>query len=113
MGGAVCEALSEDKLSNVWCLNIQSNPIGDEGMRSLCGLIRTNHRMLTQIKIQNNRKDISTAVCQQICEALQQNEWIKVFEFAFRHHQHRDQCRKALWRNNEASRKRARAQRKK
>ncbi len=102
----ICIALSECECSNVWCLNLQSNPIGDSGMQSLCALIRRNDRSLTHIKLQNNRKDISTAVCEQLCDALQQNEFIKVFEFAFRHHQYRDKCKKVLWRNNEKDRKR-------
>ena len=100
----ICDALMNEEC-NIWCLNIQSNPIGDVGMLSLCKLIEANNKCLTHIKLQNNKKDISTQVCEKMCEALANNNFIKVFEFAFRHFQFKDKCKKVLWRNNEAARK--------
>lgn len=85
-------------------LSLQSNPITDRGMMALCRLIRLNHGTLTQIKLQNNRRDISTLICQQVCEALDGNDYIVRFEFAFRHYQWRDHRDKSMKRNAERGR---------
>jgi len=85
-------------------LSLQSNPITDRGMMALCRLIRLNHDTLTQIKLQNNRRDISTLICQQICEALDANHYVIRFEFAFRHYQWRDYRDKVIKRNAEKGR---------
>merc|ERR1712110_1059490 len=89
----ICQAMMHGEC-NIWCLNIQSNPIGDDGMLSLCRLIESNNKSLTHIKLQNNKKDISTEVCQKMCEALAMNNYIKVFEFVFRHFQYKDMAKK-------------------
>lgn len=73
-------------------------------MIALCKLIRINDPTLTMIKLQNNRRDISTNVCQQICEALEQNDWIIKFEFEFRHYAERDRRDKVIKRNAEKAR---------
>merc|ERR1712154_723785 len=101
----ICDGLIDNDLSQIWCLNMQSNPIGDGGMLSLCKLIQKNGKYLTHIKLQNNRKDISTPVCEEMCNALQVNQYIKVFEFEFRHYQYKDKCKKILRRNNETARR--------
>ena len=41
-------------------------------MIELCKLIRMNNKALTTIKLQNNRRDISTLICQQMCESLEE-----------------------------------------
>eukprot|EP01083_Nonionella_stella_P159332 519661_1 len=90
--------------AKITILSLQSNPIADRGMLSLSKLIRMNHGALNTVKLQNNRRDISTLVCQQICEALQQNEYIIKFEFQFRHYQWRDFRDKVVKRNAEKAR---------
>ena len=104
----LCKYLGEyymkNKNSRITILSLQSNPIIDRGMIALCSLIRMNQSMLTTIKLQNNRKDISTLICQQICEALEQNEYIIKFEFEFRHYQWRDYRDKVVKRNAEKAR---------
>merc|ERR1712087_155100 len=106
---AICEALSESTSAPVWCLNAQSNPIGDAGMEALCELLSKNYKHLTHVKLQNHRKDISTSVVEKMAAALQGNDFVTTFEFEFRHHQEKDRCKKVLWRNSEAARKRKRA----
>eukprot|EP01084_Bolivina_argentea_P042588 78532_1 len=92
------------KQPRISILSMQSNPISDRGMVSLIELVEMNHGVLSTIKLQNNRKDISTAVCQQMCESLEQNEFIIKFEFLFRHYQWRDFRDRVVKRNAEKAR---------
>ena len=92
------------KDARITILSLQSNPIIDKGMIELCKLIKMNNKCLTTIKLQNNRRDISTLICQQICESLQENEYIIKFEFQFRHYQWRDYRDKVVKRNAEKAR---------
>merc|ERR1712218_354425 len=104
-----CEYLGEyyvhNKSASISILSSQSNPIDDRAMINLCKLIRINNNTLKTIKLQNNRRDISTLICQQICESLEENEYITKFEFEFRHYQWRDYRDKMIKRNFEKSRK--------
>eukprot|EP01083_Nonionella_stella_P026682 73527_1 len=86
---------------NICILSLQSNPISDRGMMSLCGLIRRNYDVLHTIKLQNNRDDISTTVCEEMCKSLEQNEYIVKFEFEFRHYEWRDYRDRVIKRNTE------------
>ena len=102
--GELMKYYIKKKEANICIMSMQSNPIQDRGMIALCKLIRINDPTLTMIKLQNNRRDISTNVCQQICEALEQNDWIIKFEFEFRHYAERDRRDKVIKRNAEKAR---------
>eukprot|EP01083_Nonionella_stella_P094704 265791_1 len=82
-------------------LSLQSNVIGDNGMLCLCELMKANNEYLKVIKLQNNRKDISTSVCQEICTALEINDFVVKFEFEFRHYGEKDRSYRALKKNIE------------
>ena len=84
-------------------LSLQSNTITDRGVMALCRLIRLNDECLTQIKLQNNRRDISTLICQELCSAMDSNHFIVRFEFAFRHYQWRDYRDRVMKRNAKAA----------
>merc|ERR1712228_867523 len=48
------------RMNELW---LESNRIGDSGMKALCQLIECNLECLKIIKLYNNKKDVSTAVC--------------------------------------------------
>jgi len=89
-------------LSELW---LENNKIGDEGMSALCELIELNLENLSVIKLYDNKKDVSTPVCNRLIEALEKNEKIIKFVFSFRLQQQRDKLDKLLRRNRELRRK--------
>ncbi|ETO27665.1 hypothetical protein RFI_09467 [Reticulomyxa filosa] len=91
------ENKTDINISELW---MPSNPIGDAGILQLCELVK-HFEKLKVVKLQNNRKDISTKVCATLCDALEANHNIVKFEFRFRHFQERDRLDKVLWRNQE------------
>merc|ERR1712176_656435 len=55
-------------MTELW---MESNRIGDDGMKSLCELIECNLDSLRVIKLYNNKKDVSTLVCNQVIDSME------------------------------------------
>merc|ERR1712130_616760 len=84
---------------------LESNPIGDDGMKELAQFITDDHRV-TVIKLYNNKKTISTAVLNELLEALSVNMTILKFVFdGFRFQHQKDKHEKYMRRNQEIVRK--------
>ncbi|ETO10337.1 hypothetical protein RFI_27041, partial [Reticulomyxa filosa] len=96
----ICNELSSWRAqdSNICELWLDSNVIGDAGIQHLSRFIATNSQ-ITAIKLQCNKCNIHTNVCEELLKALEMNHCILKFEFEFRHIQHRDKLQKILWRN--------------
>merc|ERR1712228_371965 len=89
------------RMNELWL----ENRIGDAGMKALCQLIECNLECLKIIKLYNNKKDVSTAVCNQMIDSLDKNEFIIKFTFQFRLQHQKDKLAKILRRNQELRRK--------
>eukprot|EP01083_Nonionella_stella_P147099 463622_1 len=89
-------------LNELW---LESNKIGDDGMMSLCRLIECNVECLTVIKLYNNKKDVSTNVCNRMLGAMAKNDKIIKFTFEWRLQQQKDKLQKLLRKNQELKRK--------
>ena len=90
------------RMNELW---LESNRIGDDGMKALCKLIECNLESLRVIKLYNNKTDVSTAVCNQMIESLDKNDKITKFTFEFRLRHQKDKLEKILRRNQELWRK--------
>eukprot|EP01083_Nonionella_stella_P310368 1102414_1 len=88
-------------LNELW---LESNKIGDDGMMSLCRLIECNVECLTVIKLYNNKKDVSTNVCNRMLGAMAKNDKIIKFTFEWRLQQQKDKLQKLLRKNQELKR---------
>ena len=100
----LCENKHDIYMTELW---LESNKIGDDGMNGLCKLIELNLDCLIVIKLYNNKKDVSTSVCNKMIDSLEKNDKIIKFTFEFRLQQQKDKLAKILKRNQE-SRRRAR-----
>ena len=94
-------------LEELW---FDSNPIGNNGIRSLCKLIISSNNNINisnikVIKLQCNKIDIHTKVCNELILSLQTNYNILKFSFDFRHIHDKDRLQKILWRNHKNSKK--------
>ena len=89
-------------ITELW---LESNRIGNDGMNELCNLIELNLDCLQVIKLYNNKKDVSTTMCNLLIEALDKNEKIIKFTFEFRLQHQKDKLAKILKRNQEIRRK--------
>ena len=97
---------------NVKALWFESNPIGDGGMKQLAQFMETDDR-IEVIKLWNNKKTISTAVCNELLDALQSNRAVTKFVFdGFRFQHQRDRLDRYLRRNQEIARRQRNAERK-
>ena len=90
------------RMNELW---LESNRIGDDGMKALCELIECNLECLRVIKLYNNKRDVSTAVCNQMIDSLDKNDKITKFTFEFRLRHQKDKLEKILRRNQELWRK--------
>jgi len=99
----------DHQVKELW---MESNPIGDEGMKQLAQFMESDDRIET-VKLYNNKKTISTKVLNQLLDALSNNETITKFVFdGFRFQHQRDRKEKYLRRNQEIARRRRVQQRK-
>merc|ERR1712060_122156 len=98
----IVENQEKARFNELW---LESNRIGDDGMKALCQLIECNLECLSIIKLYNNKTSISTAVCNQMLESLEKNDKIIKFTFEFRFQQQKDKLAKILRRNQELRRK--------
>ena len=98
----LCENKDDINMTDLW---LESNRIGNDGMNGLCKLIELNLDCLIVIKLYNNKKDVSTAVCNQMLESLEKNDKIIKFTFEFRLQQQKDKLAKILKRNQEIRRR--------
>merc|ERR1719361_1862631 len=89
----IVENKEKVRMNELW---LESNRIGDEGMKSLCELIECNLECLRIIKLYNNKKDVSTVVCNQMIDSLDKNEFIIKFTFQFRLQHQKDKLAKIL-----------------
>ena len=104
--GKILEKLAvhreEHNVKELW---LESNPIGDEGMKSMARFIENDDRIET-VKLFNNKKTISTKVLNEVLSALANNTTITKFVFdGFRFQDQRDRKDRYLRRNQEMNRK--------
>merc|ERR1712032_139974 len=89
-------------MTELW---LESNRIGDDGMKSLCQLIECNLDSLRVIKLYNNKKDVSTPILNKMIDSMDKNDKIIKFTFEWRLQQQKDKIEKILKRNQELKRK--------
>merc|ERR1712113_757114 len=77
----ILDKLSQNKdTHNIKELWLESNPIGDEGMKYLAEFL-ANDNKIEIIKLYNNKKTISTQMLNELLDGLKQNETIVKFVF--------------------------------
>eukprot|EP00484_Ammonia_sp_Unknown_P025857 CAMPEP_0197038566 /NCGR_PEP_ID=MMETSP1384-20130603/15480_1 /TAXON_ID=29189 /ORGANISM="Ammonia sp." /LENGTH=715 /DNA_ID=CAMNT_0042469017 /DNA_START=49 /DNA_END=2196 /DNA_ORIENTATION=- len=91
---------------------LESNKIGDEGMKKLAVFLAKTPAKLEVIKMYNNKAIISTPVCNELLSAIEENGILQKFTFEWRLTQHRDRINKKLNANQDAKRKRKWAKKK-
>ena len=107
--GKLAGSRAEHKVTELW---LESNPIGDEGMKCLAEFIAADDRIQI-VKLFNNKKTISTQVLNELLDALGKNTTITKFVFdGFRFQHQRGRKEKYLRRNAEIARKKRNEERK-
>merc|ERR1712154_215772 len=97
--GKLLDKLSESEENGVTELWLESNPIGDEGIKRLAGFLESDTR-IEVVKMYNNKKTISTAVLNLLLDALGKNQTVTKFVFdGFRFQHQKDRKEKYLRRN--------------
>jgi len=86
-------------------LTLESNKIGNEGMKMLALFLEKNPRTLREIKMYNNKDNVSTPVINQLLTAIEKNDRLCKFTFEWRLTQHRDRIEKQLNKNQDKRRK--------
>ena len=85
---------------------LESNKIGNEGMKKLTEFLAKAPQKLEVIKMYNNKTVVSTPVLNDFLTAIESNQWLQKFTFEWRLQQHRDRINKQLKINQDAKRKR-------
>ena len=96
------ENASDFKVKELW---MESNQIGNEGMKKLAQFIELNVESLEVIKLYNNKDSIKSKVLDNLLVSMEKNCFVIKFTFEWRLSQHRDKMNKILRRNQDRKRK--------
>ena len=86
-----------------WAL--ESNKIGNEGMKMFAAFLEMSPPTLEEVKMYNNKTSVSTSVLNDLLSSIEKNDKICKFTFEWRLTQHRDRIDKQLRKNQDLRRK--------
>ncbi len=84
---------------------LESNKMGDEGMKKFAEFLGGNPATLEVVKMYNNKAVVGTPVINQLLSAIERNDKIQKFTFEWRFTQHRDRIEKQVKKNQDLKRK--------
>eukprot|EP00485_Elphidium_margaritaceum_P019917 CAMPEP_0202728708 /NCGR_PEP_ID=MMETSP1385-20130828/185761_1 /ASSEMBLY_ACC=CAM_ASM_000861 /TAXON_ID=933848 /ORGANISM="Elphidium margaritaceum" /LENGTH=674 /DNA_ID=CAMNT_0049394959 /DNA_START=18 /DNA_END=2041 /DNA_ORIENTATION=- len=91
--------------------NLESNKIGDEGMKKIAEFVRREPHNLEILKLTNNKKQVNTQVLKELIGGIEENKKLQYFYYngsdmyGWRLKQYYDRCEKHLRANQNAKRK--------
>ena len=97
------ENIDEFEATEWW---LESNKIGNEGMKKLSTFLGLSPKKLEVVKMYNNKTVISTPNLNDLLTNIEKNEVLQKFTFEWRLQQHRDRIAKQLKKNQDLKRKR-------